>query len=164
MIEFTKEYESIGVSTPAWQEIRTLVCMADESIQPGHLHLRNDIPSGFEIFADPLILKVIYNLMDNAVRYSMKTPKIRFSVCKSGDDRVIVCEDDGVGVPPAEKEKIFERGYGKNTGLGLALSREILNITDISLKETGDAGTGARFEVTVPKGMWRNTENVSRLS
>ena len=67
----------------------------------------------------------------------------------------IVCEDDGAGVPAEEKEKIFERGYGKNTGLGLALSREILDITGITITETGEPGKVARFEMTVPKGMWR---------
>ena len=53
-----------------------------------------------------------------------------------------------------EKEKIFDRGFGKNTGLGLTLSREILGITGITIKETGEHGIGARFEITVPKGMF----------
>ena len=67
----------------------------------------------------------------------------------------IVCEDDGVGVPAEEKEKIFERGYGKNTGLGLALSREILDITGITTTDIGEPDKGARFWIVVPKGMYR---------
>jgi signal transduction histidine kinase len=67
----------------------------------------------------------------------------------------IVCEDDGAGVPAEKKEKIFERGYGKNTGPGLALSREILDITGITITETGEPGKGARFGMVVPKGMYR---------
>jgi len=66
-----------------------------------------------------------------------------------------VCEDDGAGVPPGEKEKIFMWGFGKNTGLGLTLSSEILNITGISIRETGVPGAGARFEITVPAGAYR---------
>jgi len=69
-----------------------------------------------------------------------------------------VCEDDGMGVPAEEKEKIFERGFGKNTGLGLTLSKEILSITGITIRETGEPGRGARFEMTVPKGAYRLTE------
>jgi signal transduction histidine kinase len=69
-----------------------------------------------------------------------------------------VCEDDGVGVPADEKVKVFKRGFGKNTGLGLALSWEILSITGITIRETGEPGKGARFEMTVPKGVWRMTE------
>lgn len=68
---------------------------------------------------------------------------------------IIVCEDDGDGVPYDEKEKIFERGYGKNTGFGLALSQEILGITNIDIHETDEPGKGARFEMGVPEGGWR---------
>ena len=74
---------------------------------------------------------------------------------ESADDHMLVCEDDGEGVVSGEKEKIFERGVGKNTGLGLALSREILSITGITIRETGEPGRGARFEMTVPEGMHR---------
>ncbi len=66
-----------------------------------------------------------------------------------------MCEDDGEGVPADEKEKIFERGFGKNTGLGLFISREILDITGITIRETGVPGKGARFEMAVPKGTYR---------
>jgi len=64
-------------------------------------------------------------------------------------------EDDVDDVPAGEKERIFTRGFGKNTGLGLFLSREILAITGITIRETGESGKGVRFEITVPKGAWR---------
>ena len=79
---------------------------------------------------------------------------------ESGDNRLIVCEDDGEGVVADEKEKIFERGFGKNTGLGLALAREILDITGITIIEYGEPGKGARFEIVVPNGMWRIAEKI----
>jgi signal transduction histidine kinase len=66
-----------------------------------------------------------------------------------------VCEDDGNGILAEEKEMIFERGYGKNTGMGLFLAREILDITGITIRETGEPGKGARFEMTVPEGAYR---------
>ena len=93
--------------------------------------------------------------MDNAVRYGGKITTIRFSVEESGNDPVIVCEDDGDGVVAEEKEKIFDRGFGKNTGLGLFLSRVILNITGITIRETGEPGKGARFEMAVPANSYR---------
>ncbi len=158
MIQFTKEYEEIGVHAPTWQDCRTLVDTAAKQAPLRKVEVKNDLPAGAEVFADPLVVKVCYNLMDNAVRYGGKITTIRFSVLESGDDYLIVCEDDGDGVVAAEKEKIFERGFGKNTGLGLALSREILLITGIKITETGEPGKGARFEMTVPKGAWRMTE------
>ncbi len=90
------------------------------------------------------------------MRYGGKITTIRFSALESGEDHLIVCEDDGDGVIAGEKEKIFERGFGKNTGLGLALSREILSITGITIKETGEPGTGGRFEMMVPEGMFQH--------
>jgi len=155
MIKFTKEYEEIGVKAPTWQDTRTVVDTEAKQAPLGKVVVKNDLPAGAEVFADPLVVKVFYNLMDNAVRYGGKITTIRFSVLETGDDHIIVCEDDGDGIVAKEKEKIFERGFGKNTGLGLALSREILDITGITIKETGEPGQGARFEMVVPKGVWR---------
>ena len=157
MIQITKTYENIGVNAPVWQDVRSLFDTAVHDTPVGKIQCINDIPNGTEVFADPLIVKVCYNLIDNAVRYGNKITTIRFSVLKRSDDTIIICEDDGVGVPAEVKEKIFERGFGINTGLGLALSREILDISGITLKETGEPGKGARFEMTVPKGVYRSS-------
>ena len=158
MIQFTKEYESIGVKAPAWQDCRSIIDTAAKEALLGKVMVKNDLPAGAEVFADPLIVKVCYNLVDNAVRYGGKITSIRFSVEEPEGNHLILCEDDGDGVVAEEKEKIFERGFGKNTGLGLALSREILDITGITIRETGIEGHGARFEITVPKGAWRITQ------
>ena len=155
MIRFTKEYEKIGVNAPVWQDCYTLVDTAAKQAPLGKILMKNDLPLETEVFADPLIVKVFYNLMDNAARYGGKITTIRFSVVERDGDQIIVCEDDGEGVVEEEKERIFDRGFGKNTGLGLTLSREILYITGITIRETGEPGKGARFEITVPKGTWR---------
>ena len=113
-------------------------------------------PVNHELFADPLFEKVFYNLIDNALRYGgdrMKT--IRFSSQEIDTGLRIVCEDDGVGISHEDKKRLFTRGFGRNTGLGLFLSREILAITGITITENGTPGKGARFEITVPKGMYR---------
>jgi PAS domain S-box-containing protein len=157
MIWFTKEYENIGVNAPVWQDCRQLIEAAAGQVAERQVQVRNDIPAGTEIFADPLIAKVFYNLLDNAVRHGGKITTVRFFEENAGGGPVIVCEDDGDGVPADEKEKIFERGFGKNTGLGLFLTREILAITGITITETGEPGKGARFEIAVPKGGYRFT-------
>ena len=161
IIQFTKEYEKIGVNVPVWQDCRTLVETAAKQIPLGRVRVKNDLPPGREVFADPLIVKVCYNLMDNAVRYGGKITTIRFSGEERNGVHVVVCEDDGEGVPADEKERIFERGFGRNTGLGLFLVHEILDITGITIRETGEPGKGARFEMTVPKDAYRlvNVQN-----
>ncbi len=155
IIQFTREFEEIGITPPAWHDLRILVDKTVKEVPPGNIIVKNDLPVGLEIFADPLIVKVIYNLMDNAVRYGEKITVIRFCMQEYDGTRIIVCEDDGEGVPVDEKERIFVRGFGKNTGLGLALSREILSITGITIRESGEPGKGARFEMKVSKEAWR---------
>jgi signal transduction histidine kinase len=110
------------------------------------------------VYADPLFQKVFYNLIDNALRYGGNTIKtIRISSKVSDKGLTIVCEDDGVGIKDEDKKRLFIRGFGKATGLGLFLSREILAITGITITETGIPGKGARFEIVVPKGAYRFT-------
>ena len=158
MIRFTKEYEKIGVNAPVWQDCRTLVDTASKQAPLGNIIVKNDLPAGAEVFADPMIVKVFYNLMDNAVRYGGKITTIRFAALEREGDHIVVCEDDGEGVVANEKEMIFKRGFGKNTGLGLTLAREILDITGITIRETGEPGKGARFEMRVPEGAYRLIE------
>ena len=155
IIGFAKEYEKIGIKAPVWQDLRNLVDDAIHQSGTGNIRVENDLPVGFEIFTDPLVARVLFNLIDNAVRYGGKITKIRFSVQTRDGDRFVLCEDDGVGVSADEKEKIFGLGYGKNTGLGLSLSRDILSITDMTILETGIPGAGARFEIAVPRGGYR---------
>jgi signal transduction histidine kinase len=93
--------------------------------------------------------------MDNAVRYGGKITTIRFSYKECDGDYIVVCEDDGDGIPADEKERIFKSGFGKNAGLGLFLSKEILSLTGITITENGEPGVGARFEITVPEGKHR---------
>ncbi|MHB8164620.1 MAG: sensor histidine kinase [Methanoregula sp.] len=157
MIRFTKENEQIGIRAPAWHDIRTLVDNVGKDVKTGKITLKNDLPANIEVLADPLIARVFFNLVDNAIRHSGKITKIRFSFEARNGNRVIICEDDGDVVAKSEKEKIFDRGFGKNTGFGLTISREILDITGMTIKETGKPGTGARFEITVPEGHYRST-------
>ncbi|MFA5269596.1 MAG: PAS domain S-box protein [Methanoregula sp.] len=157
IIQFTKQYEQIGMSAPVWQDCRILADTAVKDISPGNVLLKNDLPANTEVFADPLIGRVFYNLIDNAIRYGVKISQIHFFLQESADCCCIICEDDGVGVSAEEKERIFDRGFGKNTGMGLYLAREILSITKITITETGMPGKGARFEIKVPKGGYRNS-------
>ena len=163
MIRFTKEYEKIGINAPVWQDCRTLTDSAATQALLGQVVVKNELPAGTEVFADPLIIKVFFNLMDSAVRYGGRITTIRFSEEESGDDHIIVCEDDGVGIPVEDKEKIFERDFGKNNGLGFFLAREILSISGITIRENGEAGKGARFEIKIPGSSYRkNPETVDR--
>ena len=130
------------------------IARAIRHIHPGDVSITIDVEP-VEIYADLLLERVFYNLMENALKYGKSLTKIRFRFARSPGGAVIICEDDGIGVPAAEKENIFQRKFFRHTGLGLFLSREILAITGITIAETGEPGQGARFEITVPEGAWR---------
>lgn len=88
--------------------------------------------------------------------------KILFSDEKMNTDLALIVQDNGQGIHDNVKEKIFLKGFGINTGLGLFLSREILAITGITITENGNPGEGARFEILVPEGMFRYQDNYDR--
>jgi len=154
-ITFTKNYQELGAAAPAWQNVNECIRKAMAALPLRAVHIEPD-PADPDVYADPLIEKVFYNLIDNALKYGGDQMKmIRVSSQESDRGLTIVCEDDGVGISAEDKKRLFTRGFGKNTGLGLFLSREILTITGITIIENGTPGKGARFEITVPKGMWR---------
>ncbi len=154
-IEFTRLYEDMGVKAPIWQNIDALVRNAASSLPTRNVRVEAGCP-GLEIVADSLLEKVFYNLIDNALRYGGPSMTcITVSSKESGFGMVISVEDDGAGISGEDKKRLFERGFGKHTGLGLFLSREILSITGITITETGEPGKGARFEILVPKGAYR---------
>jgi len=153
-IEFTREYQSVGVNAPTWQNIKEILGRTRVNFAGAGITITEDIEST-EVYADPLLEKVFYNLIDNAIRYGEHLTTIRFYYQISDVGLTLICEDDGVGIPKKDKETIFERGIGKNTGMGLFLTREILAITGIAIRETGKPGAGARFEMQIPNGAFR---------
>ena len=111
IIRFTERYEEMGINTPVWADARAIVEAAEKEGATGHLRLVNDIPAGTEVFTDALIANIFYNLMDNAVKYGGKITTVRFSVEKSDDNCVILCEDDGDGVPVSGEGEDLRPGF-----------------------------------------------------
>ncbi|MCC7555473.1 MAG: PAS domain S-box protein [Methanoculleus marisnigri] len=154
-IEFSRDYQDMGVAAPVWQRPQDLIAESVSDLGlPAGVDLRADFPA-LEIYADPMVKKVFYNLIDNAVRHGGSVTEIRFSCARAGQDLLILCEDDGTGIPDGEKEAIFRETYKRRYGHGLFLVAGILGITGMTIRETGEPGKGARFEITVPNGAYR---------
>jgi PAS domain S-box-containing protein len=157
MITFTKDYQDIGQYRPQWQYLKNIVSLLASTVNFGKVELKNEL-GRLEIYADPLFEKVIYTLLENAVRHGGSLTFIRLSYRIVKSNCLVICEDNGAGVPKEEKEKIFLREYGKHTGFGLFLAREILGITGFFIRETGIPGRGARFEILIPEGSFRENK------
>ena len=157
-INFTREYQDLGVTAPVWQNVSAIIFKSTAALPMRKVTVEQDC-TGIEVFADLLFEKVFYNLIDNALKYGgEKMTVIRVSLHETAGQLTLVCEDDGEGISVGDKGRLFTQGFGKHTGLGLFLTREILSITGISIAETGEPGTGARFEIVVPDGMYRFTD------
>ena len=162
-IEFARDYQDIGTLAPKWQHISDIIDSATKQLKPSDSRI-NVAVSGVEIFADPLIEKVFYTLMENSLRHGDHVTHMDYSVRETTNDLIIIYCDDGVGITPEDKKKLFLKGFGKHIGLGLLLSKEILSITGITISENGEPGKGVRFEITVPKGMWRAVDVDSKVN
>lgn len=154
MVTFMRDYQAIGTSAPVWTDLRSLPGRVAAEVALGEVQINNLLPA-IEVLADPLIEKVIATLFENAIRHGQTVTRIQLSARTDPTGLTFVCEDDGAGVTADRKERIFERGYGTNTGLGLFLVREILSITGMTITETGSPGAGGRFEIRVPPGRYR---------
>ncbi|MCG2617110.1 PAS domain S-box protein [Terrimonas sp. NA20] len=116
--------------------------------------------------ADPLfinadrekIMQVLTNLLNNAVKYSPDEKEVMLRVFREGEEAVVTIEDRGIGIRPAEYEKIFERFYRADPnnirvsgfGIGLYISAEIIRRHGGQIGVKGNEEKGACFYFRLP--------------
>ena len=154
-LEFTRIYEKVGVKKPEWTQMERTLTQSLFGIGPHKLKLHNGL-GDLQVYCDPMIQNVLRNLVDNSIRHGGDVSRVSFTYNETPDGLLIVYEDDGKGIPLGQKEELFEPGIqpGRKS-YGLYLSREILSITGITIRECGVPGKGARFELLVPKDRYR---------
>jgi two-component system sensor histidine kinase ChvG len=154
--------------------LTTVVAVANEVRQDGNikvsLSFEGDGPRAFMVPGnDSRISQVIDNLIENARSFSPPGGTVRITCRRTKTDVEIVVDDDGPGIRPDALEKIFERfytdrphqGFGQNSGLGLSISKQIVEAHGGSLRVENRAGVldpetgepqvlGARFTVRLP--------------
>jgi PAS domain S-box-containing protein len=153
-LQFAKDYQEMGTASPQWQNIAQLVQGLPDVREIPELEVDGRLER-LQVYADPMLSKVFHNIMEDTVKYADKPISAKIWLQLKGRSLVLIYEDRGPGIPVDEKQRIFEMGFGKGTGLGLHLSLEILSITDIKISETGEPGHGVRFEMEVPEGRFR---------
>lgn len=153
-IEFTRDYEELGINAPEWLPIRGIVAQIRPALEAKKIDLDCTLED-VEVFADPLMKRVFDILADNTIRHARNATLVRIRSERIGDSLCIMYQDNGEGITESEKDRIFDRGVGRHAGLGLFLTREILGVTGIAIHECGGPGSGACFRIRVPEGQFR---------
>ena len=148
-INFTKVYQDLGTQEPQWHLLTRVIRESVPEDMPLELIMDQSLEK-LEIFGDPMLPRVFHNLMENVVRHGENATSLKVSSERKDEGIEILFHDNGKGVPDCDKISIFNRGFGKNGGLGLFLSKEILSITDLGISEVGEYGKGACFRIDVP--------------
>lgn len=151
-MDFVKKYQDLGISQPRWQNVNYVLINAISHIDFSKISRTVDL-EGLEIYADPLLEDVFLALMENVLAVGATEVSIRYR--KNAGNITILVRDNGPGVLTTEKEKIFEWGSKGRSGTSHFLAREILSVTEITITETGEAGSGACFEIVVSEGAFR---------
>jgi len=155
LIEEASDYHKVGMNRHDWYLLKDII--SEQAVKYPNLIIENKIEDNLEIFVDPAIIRNVFgNFFDNSIRHGGENvKKIEIFIIREERKVKIICEDDGVGIELEIKSKIFTHGFGKNTGLGLFLVKELLEMTDMTISETGCPGKGVRFEIVIPPWKYR---------
>jgi signal transduction histidine kinase len=119
-----------------------------------------DAPAPIPARLDPLrIEQVLVNLVNNAIKYSPDGGPIDIAATQHGEVAQVAVRDHGLGIPPEDRSHIFDRFYQAHArshrsgmGLGLYISRQIIDLHGGSITADFPADGGTRFVVTLPAG------------
>lgn len=149
-----EEYLADDIMPPDWHPVDGILNRALSSRNLAHIRFFSDI-RGIEIFTDRDCGRIFHTLLDNSAHHGKKVTSIRVTSVETAGGLLIAYTDDGIGIPDNEKPTLFEWGHGIHRAHSLFLSRQMLAVTDISIRENGTYGKGVRFEILVPAGRWR---------
>jgi signal transduction histidine kinase len=161
VFEFSRLYECIGVEKSSSENVFDCFNQAAALVMnSGSVKIVNEC-QGLEVLADSLIKQLFYNFIDNSLKHGEKVTQIRLHYAKDGDGVKLFYEDKGVGVPEANKARLFEAGFstGGSTGLGLYLVKKMMDVYGWTITEEGEAGKGAKFVITISKLNKNGKEN-----
>jgi two-component system, OmpR family, phosphate regulon sensor histidine kinase PhoR len=132
-LQFEKKNAAISISAEG-----------DSSLEADRLHL----------------VSVIFNLLDNALKYSYDNPHIDITTVDGGNKLSLIISDDGIGIPPEYREKVFEKFFrvptgnlhnAKGYGLGLSYVAQVVKKHKGTIKVEPNEGGGSKFVIILPK-------------
>ena len=114
-------------------------------------------------------LRIVGNLLDNALRHAPAGSVVEVRTSRDGDWMLIAVSDEGPGVPLAERDRIFEPFYGRSgaapdsgrAGLGLSIARRLAELQRGEIEYQSPPGGGSVFTVRLPVAEWSESDLAS---
>jgi len=153
IFDFAKAYESLGMEEPAYVDVEKSFEEAAALVSDiGDVKIKNNC-HGLMVLADSQLRQLFYNFIDNSLRHGKKVSQISlyYKEDETHGELKLVYEDNGVGITDDVKRTLFKEETGKSTGHGLYLMAKLCEIYGWTIKETGEAGKGAQFAITISK-------------
>ena len=156
-LESGREVVALG-HTAALPVLRDVLAGLGDAAARAGVELAADGDGEAEVPLRPRMLRIVAeNLAENAIRYAGHGATFTFDVMRAGDTVVLTAADDGVGVPTAALDRLFERFYRadaarttRGTGLGLAIAKHIVVAAGGDMDADGGPGRGLRIGATFP--------------
>jgi signal transduction histidine kinase len=156
-LEQGREVVALGFTEVA-PYVEELYSETRERALRAELALESDVPDGLVVPLRPrMLLVVLGNLLDNALRYAGRGSTFRIEARQQGKTVLLEVSDDGAGVDASDVPRLFERFFRsdrsrttRGTGLGLAIVKHIVVAADGTVEVDGAPGQGTRFRFELP--------------
>jgi len=150
------DLEAVDVDTVVAEALSRYKVAADNA----DIAITTDAPTGYKVLGDQaLLVTALGNLVSNAIAYSPNGSPVSISRRRRGDDIEIAVTDRGIGIAPADQERVFERFFRVDkarsratggTGLGLAIVKHVAANHNGSIRLWSQPGTGSTFTLSIP--------------
>lgn len=153
------QWQTVDVGELAAQELRT----AEPAAERAGVKLESDMSGLGERMlytVPPLLSTVMYNLLDNAIKYNRAGGSVRLTLRGDGEETVLSVADTGIGIPPEARERVFERFYRVDkshskevggTGLGLSIVKHAAAVLGAKVSLESTLGEGTTVTVRLPR-------------
>lgn len=133
IIDNTKDYQKIGLNQPEWIPVKRSIQQSAQDVSGiSGLTIETDL-HGLEIYADTLLDRIFYILIENTLKHGKTATHISFSTKEATNDLVLICEDDGIGIPLLKKTGFVTGSLPARGNSGCSMSGNIWHSSGFSL-------------------------------